>query len=151
MKRRMSFLLLLAMPGIVFAQASQSTWSSVMTLKPGQKIQVDDLNAKKHTGVLMTVSDSAITLQESSGEKSVQKQEIHSIKLLDSSHRLKHTLLGAGIGAGAGAGVLAASWESHGFLGGRGVGATVGLAIGGVTGATVGSLLPTHNTVYLIH
>jgi hypothetical protein len=67
---------------------------------------------------------------------------------MEHTHRLRHTLIGAGAGAGAGAGVTAAAWEDHGFLGGKGVGATVGAVIGGVSGAIVGAVLPSHGTIY---
>jgi hypothetical protein len=78
----------------------------------------------------------------------VQKQDVRSVKLMKSNHRLRNTLIGLGVGAGAGAGITAAAWESHGFLGGKGVGAAVGAGLGGLGGIIVGGLLPTHDTIY---
>jgi hypothetical protein len=39
------------------------------------------------------------------------------------------------------------TWENSGCLGGEGVGATVGVAIGFLAGAVVGVLLPAHHTI----
>jgi hypothetical protein len=108
------------------------------------------MNSKKHSGAFVNVSDSAITLKDSAGEQSVPRQDVRRVKLTIGNHRLRNTLIGAGIGAGAGAGVTAAGWESHGYLGGKGDGAIVGAVIGGVAGAIVGALLPSHDTVYSV-
>jgi hypothetical protein len=69
---------------------------------------------------------------------------------MESSHRLRNGLIGAGIGAGAGAGITGAAWEQHGFLGSKGTGAAVGTIIGGVSGAIVGVLSPSHKMVYRV-
>ena len=131
-----------------FAQTGQASWANLNGLKAGQKIQVVEISSKKQTGTFENVSDSAIVFRDATGEASVQKQDVRSVKLLKSNHRLRNTLIGAGVGAGAGAGIAAAAWESHGFLGGKGVGAAVGAGLGGFGGIIVGSLLPTHDTIY---
>jgi hypothetical protein len=130
------------------AQSSQASWAQLSGLKPGQKIQIAEITGKKHSGTFENFSDSAISIREASGEASVQKQDVRSVKLLQSNRRLRHTLIGLGIGAGAGAGIGAGTWESHGFLGGKGTGAAVCAVIGGLAGTAVGALLPTHDTVY---
>jgi len=82
----------------------------------GQKIQVVEFNAKKHSGTFESASDSAIIIRDASGEASLQKQDVRSVELLGSNHRMRHTLIGAGVGAGAGAAICAGAWESRGFL-----------------------------------
>lgn len=130
------------------AQTNPSNWDNLRTLAPGQKIQVVATTAKKSSGAFVNVSDSAIVFAQADGNRTLQKQDVRSVRLMKNGHRLRNTLIGAGIGAGAGAGVTAAAWESNGFLGGKGAGAAVGAVIGGVAGAIVGAVLPSHNTVY---
>lgn len=132
------------------AQTGQSSWTNLSGLRAGQKIQIVETNSKKHTGVLENVSDSAISIKDATGEASVQRQDVRSVKLLSSGHRLRNTLIGAGVGAGAGAGIAAGIWESSGFFGGKGDGAAVGAAIGGLGGLIVGALLPAHDTIYRV-
>jgi hypothetical protein len=115
-------------------------------LQPGQQIHVDEMNAKKHSGAFVNVSDSAIVLKESAGEQSVAMQDVRSVKLAKGNHRLRSTLIGAGVGAGAGAGITAAAWKSGDWFRGDAIG--LGAALGGVIGGVVGVLLPSHDTVY---
>jgi hypothetical protein len=79
----------------------------------------------------------------------LSKQDIRVVKRSGGEHRVRNTLIGAGIGGGAGAGITGAAWESHGFLGSKGTGAAVGGVIGAVAGAVVGALMPSHATVYI--
>jgi hypothetical protein len=131
------------------AQNAQSSWDSLRGLSAGQKIRVVGADSKKHSGVLESVSDTAIALRDANGEESIPRQDVRSVKLLRSDRRLRNTLIGLGIGAGAGAGIGAAAWESHGFLGGKADGALVCAAIGGVAGLVVGVALPTDKTIYV--
>src|SRR3984885_6363026 len=126
---------LLAMPSVVSAQ-----WENLNTLQAGQKIQVIE-NSKKDSGTFLSVSDKEISLQGKSGAQTIQRQDVRSVKLMVNKHRLRNTLIGAGVGAGAGAGISAAAWEPRGFAGGRGTGAAVGAAV-------VGALWPSHETIY---
>ena len=130
------------------AQTNPSNWDNLRSLAPGQKIQVVATTSKKSSGAFVDVSDTAIVFTQPNGNRTLQKQDVRSVKLMKSGHHLRNTLIGAGIGAGAGAGITAAAWESNGFLGGKGAGAAVGTVIGGVAGAIVGAVLPSHNTVY---
>lgn len=148
MRNRLLLLCVLGVSCVSVAQSNQASWAKLSRLQPGQQIEVSEMNGKKHSGALVNVSDSAISLRDARGEQSVPSQEVRSVRLRKGNHRLRNTLIGAGIGAGAGAGVTAAAWEPHGFLGGRGVGATVGAIIGGLAGAIVGAVVPSHDTVY---
>jgi hypothetical protein len=141
---------LLCVCGLSSASVAQSNpaWSSLTGLHAGQKIQIVETNAKKHSGTFVSVSNTAISYRETTGEHSIDKQDVRTVTLMENQHRLRNTLIGAGVGAGAGAGITAATWEDHGFLGGKGVGAAVGASIGGVAGAIVGVLLPSHGKIY---
>src|ERR1039458_4315300 len=84
-------LLLMCVLGIscaAIAQTGQSSWTNLSGLRAGQKIQIVETNSKKHTGVLENVSDSAISIKDATGEASVQRQDVRSLKLLSSGHRL---------------------------------------------------------------
>jgi len=73
---------------------------------------------------------------------------------MENKHRLRNTIIVAGVGAGVGAGIGAAlhkSCSSQSFcvdIGGAALPAGVGAVIGGVGGAVVGVLLPSHTTIY---
>jgi hypothetical protein len=130
------------------AQTDQASWAKLSALRQGQKIQVVDVTSKKHSGVFSSVSDTSISYKENATDQTTERRDVRSVKLMEHSHRLRNTLIGAGVGAGAGAGITAAAWEDHGFLGSKGAGAAVGAVIGGISGAIIGSLLPSHSTIY---
>jgi len=140
-----------AVPCASVAQANQASWSSLSGLRPGQKIQVSDTSSKKYSGTFLSVSDTAISTQGNASEQTTLRPQVRSVRLMESSHRLRNALIGAGIGAGAGAGITAAAWEQHGFAGSKGTGAVVGAIVGGLAGAIVGVLLPSHKTIYSVN
>ncbi len=148
MRKMLSLLFVLGISCASIAQTNQGSWANLSTLRPGQNIQVVETNSRKHSGTFVNVSDSDIAFNDAAGQKSVQKQDVRSVKLIKSNRRLRNTLIGLGVGAGAGAGIGAAAWESHGFLRGKGTGAAVCAGLGGLTGIIVGVLLPTHQTIY---
>jgi hypothetical protein len=153
---RKIFLLLLVhgLTCAAFAQTDQASWSNLSGLRPGQKIQVVSMPSKKHSGNFVSVSDTAISYTETAGEHSIPRQDVLSVKLMENKHRLRNTIIVAGVGAGVGAGIGAAlhkSCSSQSFcldIGGAALPAGVGAVIGGVGGAVVGVLLPSHRTIY---
>lgn len=147
MRNLLSLICVLAVSGAALAQTPAS-WGNLSVLRAGQDIQVVEVTSKKHLGSFVNVSDTAISFRETAGDRTLQKQDVRSVRLRKGSRRLRHTLIGAAIGAGAGAGIGAGAWESSGFLGGKGAGAAVGAVIGLAGGAVVGALLPSHETIY---
>jgi hypothetical protein len=133
----------------LWGQTEKGSWESLSTLQAGRKIQVLDANKKKHSGTLVSVSATAILLQEEGGEQSVARQDVRRVKVAG-HHRLRNTLIGGVVGAGAGAGLLAAAWENKGFVGDKGTGAAVGAGIGGVVGLVIGVLSPSNSTIYSV-
>jgi len=117
-------------------------------LHSGQKIQVVETNSKKHSGTFAGFSDTAISFHDAAGEQNILKQNIRSVKVGGNKRRLRNTLIGGAVGAGVGAGIGAATWEDHGFVGGKGTGAAVCAAFGFVVGLVVGVVLPSHSTIY---
>jgi hypothetical protein len=146
MRNRLFLLCVLGVSCVSSAQSSQGSWAKLSRLQPGEQIQVDEVNAKRLYGAFERVSDSAISLKDSAGEQSVPMQDVRIVKIAKGNHRLRSTLIGAGVGAGAGAGITAAAWKSGDWFRGDAIG--LGAAIGGVAGAVVGVLLPSHDTVY---
>lgn len=142
------------------AQADQSSWANLSTLYTGQKIQIVDVNSKKHSGAFVTYSDTAISYQDA-GEQTIPKQDVRSVKLMQNKHRLRNTLIGAGVGFGAGAGIGAASYHPQSCpstdficlngIGGRGIPTAIGAVLGLVAGTLVGALLPSHHTIYSVN
>jgi len=131
-----------------WAQAGHASWTNLSTLHPGQKIQVVEMDSKKHSGTFVSFTDTAISFQDAAAEQSVPKQNVRSVKVGGTKRRLRNTLISGAVGAGGGAAIGAATWENNGFLGGRGTGAAVCAAFGFVAGIVVGVLLPTHTTIY---
>jgi hypothetical protein len=73
------------------------------------------------------------------------------VKLMQNKHRLRNTLIGAGVGAGAGAAIGAAAGgcsPGEWWCIGRGPTAAIFGVIGGVGGTAVGALWPSHSTIY---
>jgi len=153
--RKVLFLVcVLGLPCVLPAQVNQPSWTSLSSLQSGQNIQIVDTVSKKYTGAFISVSDTAVSLRDTSGEKSIQKQDVRSVKLMVNKHRLRNTLIGAGVGAGVGAGIGAAVYKpcsAPSFcidVGGRALPTGIGAVVGGLGGAVVGALLPSHSTLY---
>ena len=140
-----------------WAQTNRASWANLSALQAGQKIQIVDMNSKKHSGTFVSVSDKAISYQEAAGEQMIQKQDVRSVKLMENKHRLRNTLIGGAVGAGAGAGIAAAAdhpCSSQGFCIdpiGRGGAAGIGALVGFVGGAVVGVLWPSHKMIYSVN
>lgn len=139
---------LLLIPIAVQAQTNAASWQNLNTLQSGEKIQVKSSNGNKITGAFMSVSDTEITLQTDAGPRAILQHDVRRVQRMGSGHRLRNSLIGAGVGAGVGAGIAAGIWENGGYLGGKGDGSAVGAVIGGLAGGIVGALVPGHDTVY---
>jgi hypothetical protein len=153
---------ILVLPVAALAQIAKESWTNLSGLQLGQSIQVVDSSLKKHTGTFISISETAISLRVSSGEQSIQKQDVRMVKLLANKRRARNTLvggaLGGGIGAGTGAIIGAAThkgcstqvfcFDIIGEGGSAGIGAAVGFLGGAVTGGVIGALVPSHTTLY---
>jgi hypothetical protein len=151
MKSHLFLLCVLGLPCVSLAQTNQTSWALLSGLQPGQKIQIVDAASKKHSGTFSSVSDTAISLSDSRGEQSIQRQDVRSVKLMKNPRRLRNTAIGLLVGAGAGAviGAAAGGCSSQDFFCvGRGASAAIIGVVGGVGGAAVGALWPSHSTIY---
>ena len=156
--RTLSILLcVLAVSSTSPVHGQQGSWENLNTLKPGQGIQVREMKSGKVTGTFVNVTDAAISVQVGTGPQTVQKEDVRSVKRMKSKHRLRNTLILAGVGAGIGAGIGAAAHHScpssQTFcfdIGGRSLPAGIGAVAGFLGGAAIGAVLPTHETIYSV-
>ena len=115
MRRRLFLICVLGLCCASWARLDQTFWANLTALQAGQKIQVVDMNSKKHSGTFVNVTDTLISYQETAGEQTVQKQDVRSVKVVENKHRVRNTLVGMGlggaVGAGVGAGIGAATFH----------------------------------------
>jgi hypothetical protein len=138
-----------------WAQGDKDSWTNLSVLHPGQKIQIVEMNSKKHSGIFVSFSEAAILYQDTAGGQTIPRQEIRRVKLMENRHRLRNILIGGAVGAGVGAGVGAAKPECSGpdciNVIGRGTVAPIGATVGAAVGAVVGALVPSHHTIYSVN
>jgi uncharacterized protein YcfJ len=138
------------------AQTNQGSWANLRKLAPGQKIQIVEVSKKKHSGTFLSVSDSAIAINDASGQMSAERQNVRSVKLMENHHHLRNILVCTGVGAGGGAiaGTVvgeAGNKGSNGFnIISTGTIVAAGALGGGFVGAVVGALLPSHDTIFSV-
>ncbi|MDE3188998.1 MAG: hypothetical protein KGM96_15925 [Acidobacteriota bacterium] len=127
-------------------QASNVSRANLYALKPGDKIQIVDMNSKKHSGTFLSVSNSAISFRDKTGEKAIQQQDVSSVKLMKNNHRLRNTPIGTGVGFVSGMGFLSVAFGS------KSTASSDAAAVAGliclVGGAVAGARWPSHKTIY---
>jgi len=140
-----------------WAQGDQTSWMNLSALRPGERIQVIEMNSKKHSGTFVSFSETAIAYQDNAGGQTVPKQDVRRVKLMENKHHLRNALIGGAVGAGIGAGIGAATYQPCSAPSfclpsiGRAGKAGIGLAIGLPVGAVVGFFLPSHHTIYSVN
>jgi hypothetical protein len=158
-------LFLICMLGIScasWAQGDQASWTNLSTLYPGQRIQIVEMNSKKHSGSFVSFTETAIVYEDTAGGQTIPKQDVRRVKLMENKHRLRNVLIGglvgAGIGAAIGAGVFHGCTPNPpsqfsnciGPSPSRGEGAAILAPVGFLAGAVVGAFVPGHRTVYVL-
>jgi hypothetical protein len=154
MRKLLLMICVLAIPCVSWGQGDQASWTNLSSLYAGQKIQIVEMNSKKHSGTFVSFSETAIVYQDTAGGQTIPKQDVRRVKLMENKHHLRNALIGGAVGAGVGAGIGAATYQPCSAPSfclpsiGRAGHAGIGLAIGLPVGAVVGVLLPSHHTVY---
>lgn len=150
--RRTSLVLALffGLPTVLCAQKPQGQWSDLKGLRVGQGIEVIESNMKRHGGEFVNVNDEVLTLQEKGSDISIKREDVMRVSTSSGARRGEHVVIGLLVGAGAGAGIGAAAGSgSKSWVGlSEGIGALVGVAIGGLSGTIVGATIPAHTTIY---
>jgi hypothetical protein len=153
---------ILAIHFVALAQNNQTSWETLSGLQSGQNIQVVDSSSKKHSGTFVSVSDTTISIRITTGEKSIQKQDVRIVRLMANQRRARNTLVGGAIGGAMGAGVGAIiGAATHkgctseefcldfiGTGGSAGLGAAAGFLGGATVGGVIGALVPSHTIIY---
>lgn len=125
-------------------QKTTADWSAVRTLPAGSKLSVRLKDGKKIEGILVSVSDSGLTLTRNNQTVDLGQPDIAKVYQLIPRSAGKSAgrsaLIGAGIGFGAGvaAGGAIGSYEDIQTLESMAVLGTIGAGIGAVVGAIKG-------------
>src|SRR6266436_5945634 len=82
MRKSLLLICVLGLSCVSWAQTNRASWSNLSGLQAGQKIQIVDMNSKKHSGAFVSVSGTALSYQDSPGEQTIQKQDVRSVKLM---------------------------------------------------------------------
>ena len=149
MKRVIGALLLsLLLPGLDFAQSSQSDWDDLKQLAAGQQIRIVLNDAKSYNAAFQSVTGDAIVVRLANGDQTFERQSVLRVSTQGKSHRGRNALIGLAVGTGAGIIVGAASPELGQGTCGQGScvnAASVALpgAAGAVVGAVIGAAIPT--------
>ena len=157
MRKSLLLICVLGISCLSWTQTNRASWANLSALQAGQKIQIVDMNSKKHSGTFVRVSGTALSYQDRAGEQTIEKQDLRYVKLTKNKHRLRNTLIGGAVGAGAGAGIGAATSHPCSSQGlciqfiGKGGQAGIGAVVGFVGGAVVGVLLPSHEMIYSVN
>jgi hypothetical protein len=157
MRNRFFLICILGMSCASWAHGDQASWTNLSALYPGEKIQVVEMNSKKHSGTFVNFSEAAIAYQDNAGGQTIPKQDVRRVKLMENKHHLRNALIGGAVGAGVGAGIGAATYQpcsaqsfclpSIGRAGHAGIGLSIGLPVG----AVIGFFLPSHRTIYRLN
>ncbi len=135
------------------AQDSDSDqWAALRQLNAGEKVQIVQITLESQTGIFQSLSDEAIFFRVGQQERSVTRQNLLRLTVIDRSSRKRNTVLGLAIGtaaglAGGGALASAAGWFDEG-TGSKPAVAIAGFGAGGaVAGYAMGASSGTR-TIY---
>ncbi len=141
-------LLLACIPSMLLGQLAENSWDNLRRLRPGQKIEVVNMQMKAVVGKFIAFADDAISLAAGKDQVSIPRANVLSVKNREASHRKRNTLLGLAIGAAAGAAIGAAAIHSS-ESGEEFFGVMLVTPIAAGIGAGAGAALPAgHVTVY---
>jgi hypothetical protein len=131
---------------------ANASWGNLKVLSPGEEIHVVMKDAKSYHGEFQSLSDDGLSLRQSSGEKTLARQDILRVSAGAQKHRIRNALIGAAVGAGAGLAIGAAGDHSANNCSGKppcfgplfpNVGKEVMPPVGALVGAVVGAVIPT--------
>jgi hypothetical protein len=142
----------LLIPPAISAKESNSNWTFLQAIHPGQLIKLKTASGKSFNGQLQRVTDSVIELSTNGKIVTYQSTEISRVYVLRGRQLLKGTLIGAGIGTAGGAGIGAIAGRGEHFIIDQSdytaIGAAGGLILGSITGLVIGSSRHKKELVY---
>jgi hypothetical protein len=80
--------------------AASSEWGDLTKLKPGQLIRVELNDARSYEGLFQAAHAEDITVRQSARDQTYARKDVQTVYFKDKNHRLRNTLIGAGIGVG---------------------------------------------------
>jgi len=145
MKRLLgSVFLMLLLPLLVSAQDARESWDNLNQLRPGQNIQVVDMDLKSLKGRFVSVTEEAISLRTDNGETMVERDNVMRVSARGGK-RGRNALIGLGIGAAGGVAAGLGLMERETGYAGAVAGTIVFVA---AVGAGVGAAFPGSRTIY---
>ncbi len=137
-KKRMAALLVLAGTFVALPAmaADSSQWTSLESLRPGDRVGVIQANQKRIEGRFQSVSNSQITL-DTGGSVSIAKADVVRVYRRGLSRR-KKILIGAAAGLAAGAIIAAGLAQGSNHEGFFSYGGSTALSVAGGAGAGAG-------------
>jgi hypothetical protein len=127
------------------ATAQKTNWANVKSLPSGAEIRVSLENGKPYRGQFQSATDDSLIVMGINSQETLPRAQISKIATKSAGHRLRNTLIGAGVGAGAGLGIGAGSdagCSPHCFLGNN-LGKAIFTPLGALVGAIIGVAWPT--------
>lgn len=147
MKKSLIGLCLVLAPSLAWCKSNKTMWENLNALQPGEKIQLFETDHRKISGAFVSVNSNDITINEKSGNATVERGDI--ARVLAGGQRLRHLSIGVGIGAGAGAAIGGVTYNPHNVLNeSRGANMGAGAIVGIAVGAVVGGFMSDFKTVY---
>lgn len=122
------------------AAAQSPDWAAVKGIARDVEIRVSASDGKSIRGKFQSASDDSLILAASNAEQTVARAQIKRVSTKKKSHRLRNTLIGAGIGGGTGAAIGASTHNDEGFFA---IAEEVLAPSGAALGALIGALIPT--------
>lgn len=127
---------------------NKANWEILKQLSAGQEIQVVQNDAQFSRSNFRSVTDEAIVVSTAAGDQTIARQSILRVSSKGNGHRMRNTLIGAGVGAGVGLGIGAAA-DHHKSCTGFCVdvlpngGKEIATPLGAIVGAIIGAVVPT--------
>jgi hypothetical protein len=128
-----------------FAGAQPQDWNRVKQIPKDTEIRVSLLGSngsdgKLYRGQFQSATDDSLIVTAANSQETLARTQIKRVGTKKKSHRLRNTLIGAGIGVGTGAAIGAASHQDEGFLA---IAYEVLTPVGAILGAAIGAAIPT--------
>jgi hypothetical protein len=127
------------------AAAQQPEWDNVKRIAKDTEIRVslfgsNGSDGKSYRGQLQSATDDSLMMVAASSQETLARAQIKKVSTKKKGHRLRNTLIGAGVGVAAGAVIGVASNQDEGFLA---IATEVLTPVGAVLGAAIGAAIPT--------
>ena len=142
-----TLLLLLWFPMFALAQSAKDSWDNLRQLRPGQKIEVEDMKMQSLKGRFVSLTDDAISLRVGKVEQAVARADVMRVSTRDTSHRTRNMLIGSGILGGIALIPSAVLLAQQSNEGNSCAACAAAIAAGFGGGAAIGAL-PGSKTIY---